>query len=347
MELLCIAASAVAALFALGYLIRPERTAVTELIAALLGCTALALGSSAARYRLDPNLVLRPAPSFGVLALGGALFFHLSFYLTKLETERRRFRWYPFLVVVPGFMADIYSRFLEGGSGFWGAAAVTGLRALAGAFAVLCCAAALIHVFRYHFPRHMTRLAWVVLTSSGIGFMALLVGLVGFASGDARLYAITDAVVSILVLSGAALSFRMPEAVHQFREETVRRRYARSTLAGLDVEELIVGMNEMVRSTALYRRADCSLETLAKRVGLTRHQASELLNERMGTNFTAFINRFRIEEARELLAARPELTVLAVALEVGFRNKTSFNEAFRTSTGMTPREFKKKNRQDR
>ena len=68
---------------------------------------------------------------------------------------------------------------------------------------------------------------------------------------------------------------------------------------------------------------------------------------RHGITFTAYINRFRIGEARELIAARPELTVLAVALEVGFRNKTSFNEAFRTSTGMTPSEFKKKNRQDR
>jgi AraC-like DNA-binding protein len=342
MELLCISAGAVAALFALGYLIRPERTELTKLIAALLGCAALALGISAARYRIDPNLALKPAPSFCVLALSGVLFFYLSFYLTKLETERRRFSWYPFLVVVPGVVSDICGRFLEGGCGGWAAAAaVTGLRALTGFFVVLCCAAALVHVFRYHFPCHMTGLAWVVLSSSGIGFIALLNGLVGFARGDARLYAITDAVVSILILSGAALSFRSPEAVHQFREETVRRRYARSTLVGLDVEELIDGMNEMVRSTALYRRPDCSLETLAKRMGLTRHQVSELLNERMGTNFTAFINRFRIEAARELLASRPELTVLAVALETGFGNKTSFNEAFKKSTGMTPSEYKK------
>jgi AraC-like DNA-binding protein len=75
-------------------------------------------------------------------------------------------------------------------------------------------------------------------------------------------------------------------------------------------------------------------------MGLTRHQASELLNERMGMNFTAFINGFRIEAAKKLLASRPEMTVLSVALEVGFGNKTSFNEAFKRIVGRTPREYK-------
>jgi hypothetical protein len=67
----------------------------------------------------------------------------------------------------------------------------------------------------------------------------------------------------------------------------------------------------------------------------------------MGTNFTAYINRFRIEEARELLAARPELTVLPCLGGRFSETRPRSTKRSGTSTGMTPSEFKKRNRQDR
>ncbi len=77
-------------------------------------------------------------------------------------------------------------------------------------------------------------------------------------------------------------------------------------------------------------------------MGLSRHQVSELLNDRMGVSYPSFINGFRIEEARGFLDSRPDMTVLEIAMESGFGNKTSFNDAFRRAVGMSPTEYAKR-----
>lgn len=335
MEYLCVATGSIAAVFGTGSFLMPRRSGLSLIGGSLLACTALTLYLSAAHYRTDPWLRLPPTTPLSILALGAILVFHLSFHLAKLETERRRFGRYPILALLPAAAADLLQRI--GGA----PAPEAVLRTTACVSIALLCALALLHIFRHHFPDDMSRLAWTVLSASGLGFIALVIGLAALIRGNARLYGVFDAVLSILILGGAALSFRHRDSVERFREETVRLRYARSSLAGLDVEALISGMDEMVRRTALYRSPSCSLEELAKRMGLSRHQTSELLNERMGTNFTAFINAFRVEAAKELLLARPDMTVLSVALEVGFGNKTTFNEAFRKREDRTPKEYRR------
>ena len=333
MEFLCIAASAVAAVFGAGSLLRQNKTRLSAIIAALLGCVSAFLFGSALRYAHGEVQVR----GLGFLVIGGVLVFYLSLHVTRLETERRRVRWYPVVLALPAVLADIVNM-----TGCLPSSAWAVLESAAGISLLLLCAASIAHVFRYHYPASMTVFAWIVLGSSAALFAALAVSLAGLALGNERLFTVADAALSVLTLTGALLSFRKPDAAEKLRAETVARRYERSTLAGLDVEGLIAGLEAMVARTALYRRPDCSLNDLARRMGLTRHQVSELLNERMGINFSTFINRFRVEEARGLLESRPELTVLAVALEVGFGNKTSFNEAFRKSTGRTPRDFRKR-----
>ena len=63
----------------------------------------------------------------------------------------------------------------------------------------------------------------------------------------------------------------------------------------------------------------------------------------MNQNFFDFINGYRIKEAKRLLVdPKGELlTILAIAEEVGFNSKSSFNTAFKKITGMTPTEYKK------
>ena len=71
---------------------------------------------------------------------------------------------------------------------------------------------------------------------------------------------------------------------------------------------------------------------------------SESINQNAGMNFNGFINEKRIAYAKELIAseAAQELTLEAIANESGFRSKSSFNNAFKNFTGMTPSQFMKK-----
>ena len=63
----------------------------------------------------------------------------------------------------------------------------------------------------------------------------------------------------------------------------------------------------------------------------------------MGKSFPDFINQYRIEEAKKRLLdpAKKHYTVLAIAEEVGFNSKSSFNNVFKKHVKMTPSEFRK------
>ena len=91
----------------------------------------------------------------------------------------------------------------------------------------------------------------------------------------------------------------------------------------------------------LYTDDQLTLRDLADELSISPHQLSQLLNERLDTNFSNFVNQFRIRDARDMLLNQPEKTVLAVSLEVGFNSKSAFYEAFSRFTGMSPQAFRK------
>jgi AraC-like DNA-binding protein len=88
---------------------------------------------------------------------------------------------------------------------------------------------------------------------------------------------------------------------------------------------------------------DLSLSSLSKAMNLSRTQLSQLINEGVGENFYDFINKYRIEEVKRLMAD-PKVkhyNLLGVALEAGFKSKSTFNLTFKRFTGLTPTEYRK------
>ena len=342
LAVLLVAAASVAGLFGIGLRLRRERTGLTAAVSNLHLCLALDLALEAWRLGSAPGRAVPQAPWLAPLALTGAVIYRLFARFVALDTQRRRGNGLPFLLLVPAAASDVLAHGFAGEalpSHPWSAAALV-LHVLTGLGTLACCLAAVIRVFRLFTGKAMTGPARLVLWVSATGIVSLSVGMAGLIAGDGRFYAATDAFAAAAVIAAALLSFRRQGVLERFREQAVARRYARSTLAGLDVRGLEDGMVEMVRKTALFKDPDCRLEDLAKRMGLTRHQVSELLNDRMGLGFSSFINDFRVETAKSLLSSRPELTVLAVAYDSGFGNKTSFNEAFRARVGCTPSQFR-------
>jgi AraC-like DNA-binding protein len=109
-------------------------------------------------------------------------------------------------------------------------------------------------------------------------------------------------------------------------------------------EELAKKVLDYMQSNKPYLEPELTLEELASRLSLKPRILSQTINESLGHNFYDFINRYRIKEASRLLTnPRDEkITVLEVLYEVGFNSKSSFNTLFKKYTGLTPREFRKK-----
>lgn len=92
-----------------------------------------------------------------------------------------------------------------------------------------------------------------------------------------------------------------------------------------------------------YLDANINMETMAKRLSLPERTLSRILNQYFGKNFFEFINEYRVEEAKHLLAdpEKKNLNMLELLAEAGFSSKSTFNAIFKQYTGQTPSQFRR------
>jgi AraC-like DNA-binding protein len=98
-----------------------------------------------------------------------------------------------------------------------------------------------------------------------------------------------------------------------------------------------------------YREEGLSVAGLAEKVGVPEHQLRKLINGELGfRNFSAFLNSYRIDEAKAALVdpdhARKQ--ILQIALDLGYGSIAPFNRAFKEATGKTPTEFRRAARKE-
>ncbi len=112
----------------------------------------------------------------------------------------------------------------------------------------------------------------------------------------------------------------------------------------VDDEPLEQALHHAMTQDHAYRTEDLTVASLAQRLKTPEYRLRRVINQRLGhRNFNAYVNGFRIDEAKAALAnpAQRELPVLSIALESGFQSIGPFNRAFKAATGLTPTEFRK------
>ncbi len=111
-------------------------------------------------------------------------------------------------------------------------------------------------------------------------------------------------------------------------------------------KELLSHKNKLVKimeNKQPFLDPEINLVRLAEMLDVTPHQLSYIINSGFEENFFQFVNRYRVEKAKELLKSGDQkLTMLAVAFDSGFNSKTTFNTTFKKLTTLTPSEFKKR-----
>lgn len=92
-----------------------------------------------------------------------------------------------------------------------------------------------------------------------------------------------------------------------------------------------------------HRDSELTLTSLAKQVNMSRNQLSEVINSSLGSNFYDFVNKYRVEDVKQLMVHPrfKNFTILAIAFEAGFPSKSTFNTIFKKFTGLTPSEYRK------
>jgi AraC-like DNA-binding protein len=121
-----------------------------------------------------------------------------------------------------------------------------------------------------------------------------------------------------------------------------RQRYGSSPLRAEAVQQLRERLLEHMATKRPYLSPELTLPELARQLGTLPTHLSRAVNE-SGENFPDLLARYRVEEAKRLLAdpLHAHLTVDALGARAGFRSRSQFYEAFRRRTGATPSVYRK------
>lgn len=174
-------------------------------------------------------------------------------------------------------------------------------------------------------------LIWVYIANSLI-FIAYLIGMF-------YLYLIGTITFSIVFY--VLLIFFLSKKNRDVIFKDIPEKYASKKIVETEAEDLLEKLNELITAEALYKNTNIKISDIAKEINITPHKLSQLLNDNLGKSFAAFMNEYRIEEAKKLLQERKELTLEAVGFEAGFSSKSNFYATFKKIVGLTPSQFQK------
>jgi len=137
------------------------------------------------------------------------------------------------------------------------------------------------------------------------------------------------------------LSFKMPEMSNEQNKVELTTSLGNSTkVQGTDEG---AGREEGPTENPIFLKLLSLMETdrpyLEDQLTISR-----LINRESGSHFNAFINGYRVEEAKTLLSNREmdHLTMEGIALEAGFFSRATFYAAFKKETNESPTSFKKR-----
>ena len=82
-----------------------------------------------------------------------------------------------------------------------------------------------------------------------------------------------------------------------------------------------------------------ALEDVAEHVFLSPSYFSKIFNEELSSNFSKYLNKVRIEQAKRLLLSS-SASLIEISNLVGFDDQSYFSKVFKKLTGVTPGKYR-------
>ena len=95
------------------------------------------------------------------------------------------------------------------------------------------------------------------------------------------------------------------------------------------------------REDRVYLNADLNLKILAQCLETSEKTCSHVLSKGLESNFNQFVNRYRVEAFKDMIAENrhEHMTLSGLAYECGFESKSTFNRSFKQFNKMTPSQY--------
>lgn len=123
-----------------------------------------------------------------------------------------------------------------------------------------------------------------------------------------------------------------------------KKKYQTSALTSEQADDIQNKLLAIMEGEEIYLDPDLTLKKLSEKIMVHPNHLSRIVNENFGQSFNDFINKYRIERAKQKFTdpEESEKTILEIAYDVGFYSKSVFNTAFKKFTGMTPSGYREK-----
>ncbi|SNS78035.1 Helix-turn-helix domain-containing protein [Ekhidna lutea] len=151
----------------------------------------------------------------------------------------------------------------------------------------------------------------------------------------------------LYVLPMAVLMYIIAYRMADVKQVTTRAsngvaKYEKSSLDPSDAKKYAEQLERFMQNEQPYLINELRLQDLAESIGIPPHHLSQVINHNLKTTFFDYVNRYRVTRAKQLIASESDFkSLLGIAFDSGFNNKTSFVNAFKKHEGVTPSAFRK------
>lgn len=150
--------------------------------------------------------------------------------------------------------------------------------------------------------------------------------------------------ITIYVLGHLGMYHFGVQQYEQLNDKRNLKTIAETSKRPENKSELIISFEKLITEKKRFTDSSLSLNGVATELDLNKTYLSRVINSELGTGFSDYVNRLRIEEAKNCMAVPKfnHYSLVSIGLEVGFNSKSAFNSAFKKYTGLTPSEYREK-----
>jgi len=126
-------------------------------------------------------------------------------------------------------------------------------------------------------------------------------------------------------------------------DNRVNKKYESSALSDDKKQQVLIRLEKLLDEEQLFLNNDLTIEIAASELSISRTYLSQIVNESFDLNFTAYINKRRINHSIQMLSdsINNKYSIAGIAEISGFHSISSFNTLFKQKTGLTPSAFRK------
>ena len=172
---------------------------------------------------------------------------------------------------------------------------------------------------------------------------SILISYLTYFADGWRDFAFYYLILTLLIFGVGYLLFKNPDFLIQ-----IKKKYFGSNLSKKDMLRIQSKIEHAFAKDQVFLDGSLNISALSNLLEEKPHHVSQTFSELISENFNDYVNKHRIEIAKQFLqdSKYNNYKIEAIALESGFNNKVTFYKAFTKFTDKTPSAFRKQKKSE-